>query len=87
MLKLKDRLEEAKNEVLRLERAMLSATCLDAGHDWKSIGGTNAGCCRDCGCSVPVLQCTRCGDSDYGFNDEASDVRAKCFELNGSWED
>ena len=51
----------------------------ERGHDWQSIGGCNAGCDPDyCGCSVPVNVCARCGDSDYGDNDEAEKVRADC---------
>ncbi len=50
----------------------------EAGHDWHSIGGCNAGCHEDCSCSVPVNVCSRCGDCDYGKNDEAAEVRAHC---------
>lgn len=51
--------------------------CAD-GHDWKHIGGRNAGCCRDCYCSVPVHECQRCGDSDYGDNAEAALKMEEC---------
>jgi hypothetical protein len=50
----------------------------EAGHDWRSLGGCNAGCHADCGCSVPVNFCRRCGDTDYGVNAEAEQVRADC---------
>lgn len=50
----------------------------ERGHDMQSIGGCNAGCHEDCDCSVPVHTCTRCGDCDYGKNDEAEQVRADC---------
>ncbi len=50
----------------------------EGGHDWQSIGGCNAGCGEECGCSVPVYTCTRCGDSDYGENAEAEDIRNEC---------
>jgi hypothetical protein len=50
----------------------------EAGHDWQSTGGCNAGCHDDCSCSVPVRICTRCGDCDYGDNAEAEQVRADC---------
>lgn len=50
----------------------------EAGHDWQSIGGANAGCHPLCSCSVPVNRCSRCGDSDYGDNPEAAATRADC---------
>lgn len=40
-------------------------------------GGKNCGC-HDGGCSVPVYVCSRCGDSDYGDNQEAAAIRAEC---------
>lgn len=52
----------------------------EAGHDMQSIGGCNAGCDPDCSCSVPVHTCTRCGDCDYGKNEEADRIRARCAE-------
>lgn len=55
----------------------------DAGHDWQSIGGCNAGCHDNCSCSVPVNTCSRCGDCDYGDNDEAKQVRSSCAALWG----
>lgn len=87
MLKLKDRLDDAKAEVERLERAMKSATCEEAGHDWYTLGGSNAGCHADCACSVPVFECKRCGACDYGFNEEARVLIRDCEHLNGPWED
>lgn len=39
MPELAERLEQARAEVRRLERLALSATCVDLGHDWQSIGG------------------------------------------------
>ncbi len=54
-----------------------------AGHDWVSKGGCNAGCHEFCSCSVPVNECSRCGDCDYGKNDEATLVRSKCADLWG----
>ena len=52
----------------------------EAGHDWQSIGGCSAGCDRGdwCCCSVPVNECSQCGDCDYGENEEADRVRADC---------
>lgn len=55
----------------------------EAGHDWQSVGGCNAGCHAECGCSVPVYTCSRCGDCDYGDNDEARVVRKRCADLWG----
>ena len=52
--------------------------CCEAGHDWQPAGGCNAGCHADCSCSVPVHKCSRCGDYDYGVNEEAQQVRADC---------
>jgi hypothetical protein len=52
----------------------------EAGHDWQSTGGCNAGCDEACGCSVPVHICARCGDCDYGDNVEADEVRSHCAE-------
>jgi hypothetical protein len=55
----------------------------ERGHDWKSVGGCNAGCDRFfCFCSVPVNECRRCGDCDYGENEEADKVRASCEVLD-----
>ena len=53
--------------------------CQVEGHIWRHIGDCNAGCA--CGsCSVPVHECKRCSDCDYGDNDEASDTRQRCAE-------
>lgn len=51
-----------------------------AGHNWQSTGGRNASCAEWCSCSVPVNVCTRCGDCDYGDNDDARDTIARCAE-------
>lgn len=51
------------------------------GHDWQTIGGCNAGCSEWCGCSVPVHECSRCGDCDYGDNHHADEVRSACKEM------
>jgi len=56
----------------------------EAGHDWQSIGGCNAGCHAMCACSVPVLQCSRCGDCDYGDNEDAEQTRWHCAALWGA---
>ncbi len=71
-------LSDARDEVARLERAVAGASCREVGCDMKSVGGCNAGCGDGCGCSVPVFVCTRCGDSDYGDNEEARQTREDC---------
>lgn len=66
------------------KRDFLFVGC-EAGHDWHSLGGCNAGCHPEhCACSVPVNTCRRCGDCDYGDNAEAEQVRADCALLLGS---
>lgn len=35
-----------------------------SGHDWESAGGR--ACINECGDSVEVRHCKRCGDYDYG---------------------
>jgi hypothetical protein len=62
-----------------MDRDIMYLGC-ENGHDWKSVGGANAGCGKNCSCSVPVHECTRCGDSDYGQNDEAETIRDECLE-------
>ena len=54
--------------------------CAVLGHEWAHIGGCNAGCDEDCVCSVPVHECKFCDDCDYGGNDEADEIRARCSE-------
>jgi len=39
----------------------------EGGHDMRHIGGRNAGCAPDCGCSIPVHTCSRCGDCDHAY--------------------
>lgn len=76
-------LDDARNEVARLERIAGAATCREMGrHDWKFLGGMNAGCGPDCGCSVDVHICTRCGDCDYGDTPAADEIRRQCAEQN-----
>lgn len=58
-------------------RAALS--CKDNRHDWRFIGGRNAGCCDSCACSVPVHRCASCGDYDYGENAEAKRIVGQCL--------
>lgn len=83
---LADQLAAARAEVARLERIAATATCREIGCDMQSVGGCNAGCGEDgCACSVPVHTCTRCGDCDYGENEDAIEVRRRCAERRG-WE-
>ena len=82
MADLLERLEAAKAEVERLQREVAAGPCRQAGHDWQSIGGRNASCKRDCSCSVPVNICAKCGDCDYGVNDDAKDVVKQCVLAN-----
>lgn len=81
MSDLQKKLEEAKAEVARLEAEIRKKPCHKVGHVWKHIGGANAGCCNDCVCSVPVYTCEKCGDSDYGNNSEAEEIRKDCREM------
>ena len=78
------RLEAARNEVARLERAIAGAPCSEVGHRWKSLGGCNCGCHEDACCSVPVLECEVCGDCDYGENEWATKQRKECEARYGN---
>lgn len=79
MSDLLQQIDNAKANVARLEREVARAHCSQVGHDLKHIGGRNAGCRnKDCSCSVPVHECTKCGGCDYGDNAEAEQVRAQC---------
>jgi hypothetical protein len=62
-----------------VKRDWLFVGC-EEGHDMHHIGGCNAGCGPDCSCSVPVFECSRCKDCDYGRNEEAEFIRRKCLE-------
>lgn len=84
MTKLAEQLDAARAEVSRLERIAATATCRELGRcDMQSIGGCNAGCGPDCACSIPVHQCSRCRDCDYGENEAAVEVRGDCAERRG----
>jgi hypothetical protein len=88
---LADRIVKAREELAHLLRIYETATCSELGCDMQHVGGANCGCefeidqdgekriIPGC-CSVPVLRCTRCGDSDYGDNAEAKETREKCHE-------
>lgn len=92
MAELADKLEAARAEVTRLERQAMHATCTELGCNMVSLGGCNCGCMftDDEGhalpgqCSVPVNHCSRCGDCDYGDNDDARSVRSYCHERWGT---
>jgi len=75
---LRSEVEATANKLRWLQHQLEHGTCADVGHDWESIGGCNCGCFPDSACSVPVLQCVRCGDCDYGEGDEADEQRASC---------
>lgn len=92
MTQLRDQIEAARAELAHLERIAATATCRELGCDMQSVGGANCGCefivadlydepmlVAGC-CSVPVNRCTRCGDCDYGNNDDAKEVRRLCRE-------
>lgn len=81
-MSLQDELAKLEAEAARLRREIAAGPCRDHGHDWKFYGGRNAGCGPDCGCSIPVYICSKCGDCDYGDNDEANQKRADCEELS-----
>jgi hypothetical protein len=72
-------LEAARAEVAKLEREIAQAGCAEVGHRWAHIGGCNCGCENVAGgCSVPVYECAKCGDCDYGDNAEARNIIAGC---------
>lgn len=75
-------IDEAESLVAQLKLQKLQGSCIETGHEWKFLGGMNAGCDDDCGCSVPVYECIKCGDCDYGDNDEAEHVRRNCAEYD-----
>jgi hypothetical protein len=77
-MRLADQIEQARDALARLERQAAGATCDELGHDWHSLGGCNCGCHEDACCSVPVHECSRCKDCDYGQNSEADHIRATC---------
>lgn len=77
MAELAEKIEVARAALALLERMAETATCAELGHDMQSIGGCNCGC-PDGACSVPVNECTRCKDSDYGDNEDATEVRRLC---------
>ena len=84
MSDLHEQLADAEAQAARLRLQIAHGACADVGHDWRHIGGANAACDHaggDCHCSVPVNECAKCGDCDYGDYAEAADVRRHCREL------
>lgn len=79
--------EAAKARVDQLARQIAAGPCKAVGHDWQSTGGCNAGCGPDCFCSVPVNVCAKCGDCDYGENEDADKERARCAALHPAKEE
>lgn len=77
-MSLQDKLARVEAEAARLRREIATGPCREHGHDWKSYGGQNAGCCSDCTCSVPVNVCAKCGEFDFGENGEAELIRSDC---------
>lgn len=75
---LREEVEATANKLRWLQHQLEHGTCAEVGHDWQSIGGCNCGCFADSACSVPVMQCLRCGDCDYGDSDEANNQRERC---------
>lgn len=77
-MNLLNELEKAEAHVAALRREIAAGPCHAYSHDWKHIGGRNAGCDDGCNCSVPVHTCQKCGDCDYGENAEAVETIAEC---------
>ena len=82
-------LEAAEARLADVKRRIRHAKCAEVGHDWKHIGGSNAACSRggNCVCSVPIHECVKCGDCDYGDNAEAAQIISDCVfidEENGN---
>ena len=71
-------LEAAEANIAAIRQKIKQGPCREYGHDWHLLGGANAGCGDDCSCSVPVYECRKCGDCDYGQNAEAETVRVRC---------
>jgi hypothetical protein len=72
----------AEQLVHRLRMQLLQGLCRDVGHNWQFHGG-KSGCDMDfCECSASVYVCSKCGDCDYGDNEESADMRAACIRRN-----
>lgn len=72
------KLEETEAKAAFLRKQIRDGVCSQYGHEWTDVGGCSAGCDQQCQCSVPVRQCSKCGDMDYGQNRDAKDIVAKC---------
>jgi hypothetical protein len=80
------KLEAARAEVARIERAIAATTCRELGrHEWRHVGGRNCGCYPGSCCSIPVHECARCGDCDYGDNAEAQEQISGCEDSGGEF--
>lgn len=68
-----------------MKRDILFLHCQD-GHDWVFKGGRACDCEDVCGngCSIPVHECSRCGDCDYGENEDAQQVKRDCDGADGT---
>ena len=83
MAGLAEQIRETEAKLARLKSLAAAVTCAEMGeHDWRFIG--SCGCtCSDGYCSVPVHECARCGDCDYGNNAEAAEVKLECAKVIG----
>ena len=61
-----------------MNRDYLFLNC-EIEHDWQIVSSRNC-CCGEDGCSIPVMECSVCKICDYGENDEAAEIKAKCEE-------
>lgn len=77
-MNLTEEIAEAEARVVALKQRAQAATCAELGHDWHSLGGCNCGCHDEACCSVPVNECRRCGECDYGKNADAAETVREC---------
>lgn len=71
-MSLADDIDAAEWHLAALKLRFATATCTEAGHRWRLVGGRSVGCCPDwCRCSVLVNECATCGECDYGHPAEA----------------
>lgn len=81
-----EELADAEAALVAAKRRVAAAHCGEVGHTWKHIGGRNANCTECaafCSCSIPVHECTKCGDCDYGENAEAWSTMIYCQVRRG----
>lgn len=74
-------LEKAEAEVERIRKEIITGPCLEYGHNWKHYGNRNVCCSDECDCSIPVNKCSKCGDYDYGDNEESKMIIIECNEF------